>query len=175
MEMIASTLITVLFVLSILHYIYESIIVPNQRMILRDDLFELRDKLRNSYGEYNEADRKAFDVLHDKGINHGLNNLSLYCLLSQIKVYLAVERNPELKENAEKQIEIINNASHQTIIDSFSEYSRIIEKAHMLNSGGWSFYIIPIAIVIVFAQRIKKAIIRSSFLPHNDNNQYQCA
>lgn len=174
MEMVASTLITILFVLSVLHYIYESIIVPNQRMILRDDLFELRDKLRNSYNEYNQEDKKAFDVLHDKGINHGLNNLSLYCLLNQIKVYLAVERNPELKENAEKQIEIINKASHQTIKDSFSEYARLIEKAHMLNAGGWSFYILPIAIVIVFAQRIKKAIIRSSFLPNNGNSQYQC-
>lgn len=60
METLASYLLTALFVLSILHFIYESIIVPGERMVLRDNLFKLRDKLRNAYQEYDVMDKKSF-------------------------------------------------------------------------------------------------------------------
>lgn len=170
MEIALSYLLTALFVLSILHFVYESIIVPSQRMAIRDELFQIRDQLRNNYSEYNSDDRKAFDILHNRGINHCLNNLSLYTLLTQIKIYIALERNQELKEELESQVKTVKNASHSMIHDSFNKYSKLVEKAHMLNSGGWFFYLIPIALFAVFAQQIKSFVVNSSFLANNRKN-----
>jgi hypothetical protein len=162
MENLLSYLLTIIFVLSVLHFVYESIIVPSQRMVIRDELFELRDKLRNSYGEYSNDDRKAFELLHNNGINHCLNNLGTYTLLNQFKLMQKLEEEPELKNQAESKISIIKNSQNELIRNSFDEFTKLVEKAYLLNSGGWFFYLFPVALLMAIAQTIKDMILNSS-------------
>lgn len=167
METVLTYLLTAIFVFSVFHYIYESIIVPSERMLIRDELFQIRDKLRGSYSSFNPNDKKAFDLLHDMGINHSLNNLSMFNLLTQIKIFITIKNNPSLEESSKSKVALIESAKSHIIRESFIDFKKLIDKSYLLNSGGWTIYVIPVVLTVLFTDVLRRALINSVFSTNN--------
>ena len=96
MESAIYILLISLAVLAILHFIYEAIILPTIRWNLRNELFSLRDKLRNVVINKEQYDPATFELAHS-GINHFINRLHHLDLGFQFKIFQVIKRKPRVE------------------------------------------------------------------------------
>lgn len=176
--MIAVFIIVTLFI-SILHFIYDGIILPSIRQNYRNELFALRDELRWIMIEgIDNTDIAAFNLVHD-AINSFANRLPLLTMSVQKSFQIDMQNNVRLREIIKKRREIIHNCNNDDIKRIVNDVNLILEKTYISNAGGWFIYIIPIAITAVVFKKI--AVISAQLtiappqevhriLPHQDNS-----
>src|SRR5687767_577256 len=94
-------LLAVLVLLSIIHFVYESIIAPSLRLSLRYKLFALRDEIRELKMAYGNlfADRH-FHYMQDS-LNALLSVLDRFDLAALIAVGRELKQDPELRKRVE--------------------------------------------------------------------------
>src|SRR6266542_6528845 len=143
--------ISILFWLAILHFIYEGIILPSIRLNLRYKLFVLRDELRSlrhdKGGDISTEIYNAQEVI----IN---NAISVLPYVDFIRIAAAREAGPELKKKAEERESLINSCNVKEVKDIYSKTMHIVFCAFISNIGSWFIYIVPVAIVVGFFQKI---------------------
>ncbi len=144
--------------LAILHFWYEAIYAPSKRLEIRFKLFELRDEarmLKIKYGK--ELDDKHFQYLQESlnGLIRHLYNIDLVLLVAlSIKVHEDKEFKKRMEANA-KALEGCNVPEAREII---KRGAKLVERAVNINSGGWIFYVVPIAIAFACYRMTAKLI-----------------
>jgi hypothetical protein len=135
-----------LIVFALYHFVYESILAPSERLKLRFELFELRDRLRSLKIEYSEClEDRHFHYLQDS-----LNNL--ICLLTRFdmatlsQIELEIQRDPELRRRSEVRSATLDDCQLEEMKTIREASFRIATKALLINSGGWFVYVVPIFI-----------------------------
>ncbi len=176
--MISFIIILILFI-SILHFIYDGIILPSIRQNNRNELFSLRDELRWLMIEgINEKDILAFNLVHE-AINSFSNRLPMLTISVQKSFQSDVENNVKLREIIQKRRDIINNCSNDEIKRIVGNVNLILEKTYISNSGGWFLYLVPIAITAVIFEKITEINAQLTMapsqevhrvIPHTDNS-----
>jgi hypothetical protein len=137
-------LFVVMVVFALYHFVYESILAPSERLKLRFELFELRDRLRALKIEHSEyLEDRHFDYLQDS-----LN--SLICLLARFDmatlsyIELEIQRDPELRRRLEIRTAILDDCQFDELRGIRRASVRIAAKALLINSGGWFVSVVPI-------------------------------
>lgn len=152
-----ATFIIIFGVLSILHWLYETCILPDLRQHLIYGLFGLRDELRRAKVEGEITDEAAYKVLHDSlNKSIGLVPVADCWLLHEFRS--AMRHNSHLKEQAEKRIKILQDSSDEIIRGIRTKSNKIFASAILAGMGGWMLYLIPIALLLSFFNTFKDAV-----------------
>ena len=136
------------FFFSLWHFVYESILAPTMRFNKRNDLFKIRDRIRNLIisNTLTNQDKDSAQVI-DESICIILKKLNILNFITLIKVIRTLEKNRELKKSVEMSENEIGLAVNQDIVDIFKDVCNIVGKIILINNGAWIIYIIPAIIV----------------------------
>lgn len=157
----------VLFILAILHFAYEGIILPSIRLKLRYNLFALRDELRLLKLSNKKLDDNTFRYIQ------GAINVSIY-LLDSINFGLLltanriIARNDEIQKRIKKRNDLIEKCQVEEIKQIRRKTYRILRSTLLANSGGWYFYVMPIVVVMVSLGQIKKFVKEIILVPESE-------
>jgi|GEM_PF-1879402 len=174
-----TTLIIVLAILSLYHFVYEGIIAPSERANLRYDFFALRDRLRMTKIEYGKRlDDSIFNDM-ELSINKAIKILPIFNLYFIYKGYLAQKTHLHLLTEIAKKNHAIKTCEVKEVQEIHNQANKLIAKAFLINTGGWMLYallIIVFLLGIVFVWNLKKKLIsflklqveRATYLPNND-------
>lgn len=150
--------------LALLHFIYEGIIGPSLRMQCRNELFRQRDALRRLKIEgHPDSKDPAYNIIHD-GINGYLGGLSGVTLHFMWKLRAGI-RSEKYKEETQARLKILRDCESEKLTSIGKSMGRVIERAFMINSAAWLFYVVPIAVFAFFLHLLSKVMIKVIALP----------
>lgn len=165
---IAFYLILLMCILTIAHFVYESIIAPTVRLGITVDLLMMKDEL----DALRKKERGRLDDEHYRHLRDAINGLSnrLYSLeLTVVSRILArIHSDRDLRARMEATAKVLDDCPVQEARDMRRRIIKLAALAIQTNSKGWAFYIVPIAICIGCMRRIKRAIVALASLPEKD-------
>ncbi|MEA5123327.1 hypothetical protein [Xanthomonas floridensis] len=149
-----ATLIILLGVLALGHFLYEGVIAPSLRDRLNDEMFELRDRLRRIKLEQGEAcPQQAFEIAHN-GINQYVHRLHW------VTISFVVEFNRshrKFRNEVKDRRDVIARCGVSELKDVVDRGNQIVERALIVNSGAVLLVSFPFVVlgVTVFQLPIK--------------------
>jgi len=153
------------------HFVYDGIIAPSIRLHLRNQLFILRDELRQVLIDgIPEVDKKAFWFVHG-GINNFINRLPGLTIERAIALSEEYENNTKLQQLLDKNIDAVKN-SDSRIKEVFDKVNSVIEVAFIANMGGWFIYIIPVAVVWLVMSNLSRLATNLIVAPDKDVERF---
>lgn len=178
-----ATLLFILVLLAIFHFIYESIILPMLRLELRYKLFKLRDKLRLLKIEKPEEVEDNLFMVLDETICAVTNRLPFLSISARSDGFREYKNNENFRKSVDKRKSLIRNSENKTIQEINNELIEISTVGFILNSGGWFYIALPlILIALIFAfvfHKIKtlrlylnKGIYKITYAPENDFTRF---
>lgn len=143
------------------HFIYDGIILPSIRLHFRNELFASRDSLRNLKinGVIAKEDDIAFSIV-EGSINNSLNNLHNLN-------FSMLRRTPINHERAIQRLNVVNSAKNPEITNIFNNVSGVMLRVFVANMGGWLIYILPIAILTHYLNKVRLSVKDLLLLPSN--------
>lgn len=133
--------------LAILHFIYESIVLPTLRLKLRFKLFELRDSLyRMAIEDKINSNDKNFEHI-EKSIDNTIRHLPYMTFSTVYEAGVFYKNNPEIKKEVEKKIDAIENIKNEALKNIHHKCIQYSINSLLLNSASWIIYVLPILII----------------------------
>lgn len=149
-----STIIIIAALLAVIHFIYESILLPVIRLHLRNRLFVLRDEIRDVMIQENiQGKDEAFMFVHD-GICKFLNRLPEITLDVKAGVENEIKENPSLYKDTMERINKIKSHENKRLVLIFNETNMVLQKAFIANAGAWLVYLVPIVLLMLSIRKI---------------------
>jgi hypothetical protein len=158
---LAGVAFILLFVLGLFHFLYESIIAPSIREVLRYKLFALRDDLRQlKHDEPNACSDEVFVILQES-LNNSINltKIVTWRLINQIKHLIA--NNPIVRAEVERRRRILASCPSQLVRQIREKQLDLLIWATAVNNGGALFYVwllLPFFVIFWAIQRWKRGI-----------------
>lgn len=166
-----ATFLIVLAILTLIHFLYESVIAPSLRFSLRLKLFALRDDLRTLKIERGaELSDEVFLDLQDT-INGAVLRLKHIDLSLLKAANEAIEHDEKLKKRVRQRIAMFEASPVSEIREIRRRSFDLIDHALAINSGGLLLYLVPIVIGFFFADRARALVVSVFSLPENDLNK----
>ena len=141
-----TTLILIIIMAAIYHFVCESILMPTFRHNLRYRLFSLRDELRLlKLDKGNGLDDELFDTV-DASISASIKYLPFVGVVEYIRATHEYVNNGTLRKKIEKRIEFILNSAtkNQEVFMIYAKSIRYASWAILANSCGILIYLTPI-------------------------------
>lgn len=142
-----ATLFLILFVLGLFHFIYESTIAPSLRLILRYDLFKLRDDLRLIKADNKDVSDNVFDLL-DSSINTTIKRLPYYSISKIIDAKQEYKSNRSLQKTVNRKKRTLEKCNIKEIKTINSRLLKLTVFSLIVNSGGWLYIVIPFLLIV---------------------------
>lgn len=150
-----AALFIIFVIIAIYHFVVESIILPNSRLKLRYDLFELRDRLRVlKLKESNGINDELFSHL-DKSICSTINNLSQYRISLLVRAQQRFDNDEKLRQKIEKTKKLFEQCEVEEISKIRKELLKLTIVATATNSMGWAYVVLPIILSLILKEKIK--------------------
>jgi len=154
----------ILFILCIVHYVYQAIILPSFRQSARDELFILRDKLRDRLIEVQgSADKKTLRAFKevDDGINRSLNRLHLLTFTNFVKASIKFDEESKKHDVSFKKFHtLLDSSQDETPKEIYTEVGKVLHNVLSVNSVMFMIYLLPVVLVMKaigsLYQRVKK-------------------
>lgn len=137
------------FLICLIHFIYQAILLPSLRQNARDELFILRDELRtNLIKNQKEMDKSTLQAYKkvDDGINRAIGRLHLLTASNFFKV--SKNSSKENTEEFKKFHDGLKNIDDETPIKSVHKVNRVLGRVFVLNSMMFFLYLLPIVLSI---------------------------
>ena len=153
---------------SILHFIYEAILLPALRLELRFRLFALRDELRQL--KYSEPDRLGDTLFRylQSAINNGISMMHRLDIQTLESAYQSVENNPHLKSVVEKRTALIDASDLEEVQSIHKKTIQLMTTAFLVNSGAWFVYVLPIVFAIMLIGKLKEFSNKLGFMSEQE-------
>lgn len=140
------------FLLCIVHFVYQTILLPSYRQTARDKLFVLRDELRREQIEIqdtaNKATIRAFKEV-DEGINRAINRLHLLTFSNLVKLAVKRKENPEENRDALRRFHsLLDNSEVDTPRRVIENSEKVLTGVICANSFMFLLYLLPIVLVV---------------------------
>ena len=126
-------LILILFLVAIVCFIYESILLPSIRLNIRFKIFSVRDKLRLLMVENPDIDNTAFEY-NQESINMLLAYLHRYDIMSVVEAERIFKKNESLQNKLKKRNDVLDNCSVKELQAIREEYISLAVLAMAANS-----------------------------------------
>jgi hypothetical protein len=164
-----SFLLIVLFTLALFHWAYEAAIAPSVRLGTRYRLFALRDELRNFVARNGvKLNDPAIQLLEES-----INSTIEYMPGINFGFILAFHQRCSSDESFRKRVEY-----RRQVIEAFEappefhalrkRFEHIFRDVTILNGGGWFVYLVPIALVGICWEWLRRLIVRLCVVPFHD-------
>lgn len=142
----------VLFCVCLINFVYQRILLPTYRQHARDDLFVLRDELRNELIRVQDtADKKTLKAFQevDNGINHALNRLHLLTFSNIVKLQMSLkDAEQEYKAEFDRFHNLLDASSSDVPKQIYAETSKILNKVVSKNSFLIVLYLSPVILAL---------------------------
>ncbi len=157
-------LFIVVGILAVLHYVYETCILPDLRLQFVYQFFQLRDELRNAKLNKKITDERAYRVLQES-LNNGIRSVFIadYLLISEVRH--AIRTNRHLATQTEKRVQTLDASQDPLIQELRHKSRRIFSCALLAGMGTWFLYLVPIACVVVFYKTLKDIVKATLAMP----------
>ncbi len=153
-----NTAFLILLFLAVLHFIYEGIIAPSIRLNLRYKLFSIRDDLRRLRIVHGENIEKELFHNLQSSINNAISLLNRVDLILMVKVHMALEKDKALSEDLKKRMKLLDNCPIEEVKEAKAATNRIVGYALLANTGMWVLYLLPIAIICSFIEKLTNSL-----------------
>lgn len=159
-----STLLIACLFLAVWHWLYESAFAPMARLVLRNRIFSLRDKLRRLAIEQPRArGSEAYKVLEEE-LNYLANRLGVLRLDAVWNARHEL-RDQAVRTEIEHKRAIIQRSDYPALREIDDELGKICTAAFVVNTGGWAAYLVPVLIGVMFASEIHRGLRAILFSP----------
>ncbi len=147
------TTILILVSLAVMHFIYESIVLPSIRLSLRFKLFALRDQLRTLLMR-NEDAGEVFRI-QQSAINNSIKMLSRADPATLAKFEQQLREDEAMRNRVERRMKLVDEYASEEFQTIVKETRRAFRSAFVANMGAWFIYIVPIAVVFMCLDHLK--------------------
>lgn len=142
----------IVFVICVVHFVYQTIVLPSYRQSARDELFVLRDELRSKFIEVQDTCDKnttrAFIEI-DKGINRSINRLHMLTISNLAKANTEKQRDHvRYNEWRRKFHSLLESAEDKTPLETFDKVGAVLNRTLLANTFMLIIYLLPIFLVI---------------------------
>lgn len=152
-------LILIIAACAFLHFIYEGIVAPSIRTKLRNDMFELRDELRNLHiSKDDRCSREAFEIAHT-GVNQYLDRLHAVTI-SFMRRFREAYKDADFRADVERRQMVLNSCESTELRKIVASANSRIELALFANSAGWLIYLVPVALLGICIKAITRWVHR---------------
>lgn len=161
-------LLVVLFSLALFHWAYEAAIAPSVRLGARYKLFALRDELRNFVvREGTHLDNPAIHLLEES-----INSTIEFMREINFGFILAFQQRCTADESFRKRVE-----HRRAVIEGFEapefqalrkKFEHIFRDVTILNGGGWFVYVVPIALLGICWEWLRRVMVKLCVVPFQD-------
>lgn len=144
--------------LAIGHFVYESIIAPNLRIGIRNELFKIKDELESiCLDELNENDKAIYYMLHSSltGLMLRLPKLNLSLMKEAKREF---ETDAKFREKVLKKKQLIESSNNTVLKQLYSRSSKAFLDAFIINTGAWFMLLVPLFFVVKIMEQIQKTI-----------------
>lgn len=154
MNLLSYIFIAMIF-LAWIHFIYNGIILPSIRMHLRNNLFALRDRLREmKIKKEFSNESKVVELLHD-GINNVLDRLPFFTIETVLKLRENLKAEQSLIKEINSRLSMIENCKNVELKEIYKKTNMTLLYSFLANSGGLLLWIFPVFFVIYWISQIK--------------------
>ena len=137
-----TTLIMILLLFALFHFVYEGMIAPTERQHIRYKLFALRDELRMiKIDEGYRFPNEIFEEMENT-INTGINLVPRFSMGFLAKSAIRARDDKSALHEIARRRHIINNFEITRIKEIHKEAHNCLSRALTINSGGWLPYIV---------------------------------
>lgn len=169
--------IILIVAVSAIHFIWEGIVAPSYRARLRNEMFCLRDELREiKIDERHDCSHDAFEIVHG-GINQYLNRLSDIDGRFVYRVNHAMRKAP-LSDEVMRRKQVLEECKSKELHSIIKKSGDVLEKAFFTNVGAWILLLAPLLVVLTLVllmvlgwshltQRIAQRFLRLFALPQS--------
>ncbi|MEJ1962626.1 MAG: hypothetical protein WDO56_14215 [Gammaproteobacteria bacterium] len=163
-----SYVVCVLLALALWHWLYESVLAPSFRRVLRLELIALQAELAGF--EVRPGDSCGSRVLHALADSLMTLNLVLHRLdvVTLTAVEFEIRRNPALRELAESRTMMFQSCGVDALRDLRRRSLRLAARAVAVNSGAWCIFVVPAALALLGARGIGRTLVASLLLSKSD-------
>ncbi|PHM50975.1 hypothetical protein [Xenorhabdus sp. KK7.4] len=152
-----TVLFYVLLGLATVHYIYERILLPSVRLYYRNQLFSLRDSIRNEIiSDKSKLDTTAANLIHE-ALNNAINRLHLLTLPNRVRARKRLAANPEIEARIRKEIELFKKCNNHQVIDTIRKSADILQKVLLFNSLMMIMYLSPFFLFFAISSLMVRA------------------
>lgn len=151
-------LIIIITILSVIHLIYESTILPNFRLQMRYKLFALRDRLRMlKINDPNSINDEEFNYLQESA-NTAILFLRHLSISSIFQYFYEVKKNADLGQRIQSRQKLIKNCANEEYQRIAYEIAGLTTLTFVANSLMLLLLLLlPILIVIIASHCFSKA------------------
>ena len=158
-------MIEVLFIIlvfvAIIHYIYQSILLPTIRQQLRFRMFELRDQLRHlAYDEIIDPNSRIYKALQGR-INVTVDYLYLVDLKALFDAYKHIKNSPTLRKQIEKNRQLTDKCELAQVKDIDNKLNKIFATTLLVNSACFFIWSGLFLLVLLTIHRTGKTLFNS--------------
>jgi hypothetical protein len=140
-------LINIIFVVAILHFVYESILAPSWRLRLRYRLFALRDELRDIKTTSGDAlDDRHYRYLQ-ASINIQLANLYRYDFATFVSAEFKYRTNPRFKKLVDSRSDLLDDCNIPEAKSIRNRSLKSVAAAIAINSVPLCIFLLPIVVL----------------------------
>lgn len=144
-----------LLVAAFWHYIAQRILVPDQRFMIRCELFEIRDHIRmRMIRGSSQKEMAELNILHER-CNSLINRVHLITAESFVRFYFAVQSSPDLQQKIESRATQLDHCSEEVKV-IHQDLSKAALKAISANSLGLMPYVAPVLALPAVTRSIKQ-------------------
>ena len=135
-----ATLIVVLAVLGLVHWVYEGTVAPSLRLSLKFDLFAIRDEARRlERASEDPVDRAAGRALCHV-VDRAMAGLDVLTIPWLFKLFRAAKTSPQVREDVAREADLVSGLGSKSSIQLFGRSIIVITKAAVINSAMLLFY-----------------------------------
>jgi hypothetical protein len=163
-----SVLVSVILLLTLAHFIYESILAPSFLLKIRYEAFALRDDLRLLKMERGDTlDDRHYEYLQDS-INTLISNLPRFDVATLGLSERVYSRDPEFRQRVDERARLLENCAIPEAKNFRHRNVALAEKAILVNSGMLVAPLIPLILTGVGFSALKQRIRKFASLSEPD-------
>ncbi|WP_337264354.1 MULTISPECIES: hypothetical protein [unclassified Serratia (in: enterobacteria)] len=156
-----TTLFYVLCGFAVLHFIYERIVQPSLRLHFRNELFKVRDCVRNEIIEGKLGkDLAAANLMHE-GLNNTINRLHMLTLGNKWRAQQRFETDKVMRATVLEQSAILYRIENEALKKSLRRTVKIMDYVLISNNGLFMIYSFPLVVFITLCSLAVAALRQS--------------
>ncbi len=149
----------VLCAFAAVHFIYERIVQPSIRLHFRNQLFSVRDAVRNEIisGDLDKANLAAANLIH-QGLNNTINRLHLLTLGNKFRAQKKFENDQGLRDRIKKNALVLEDCSNTVLKQAMKQSLIIMDKSLICNNFLFLLYSWPIFLSLYLIGMVIKTV-----------------
>lgn len=157
---------------TLLHYLYDSVVVPTLRLRLRYKLFAIRDEVRwLMIQNQGKPGIKALQELH-ASVNGSLLWLPAIDFHTMLSLRRALDADSELSRAYAYREELFLNCEIPDVPSLRDRMTDVVFNGFLVNSGAWFIYLVPLFMVVTMCEKFAGLVRKGTALGDGEVHRF---